>query len=238
MKFKTTFKIEINDVRADLTVSEIAILRLFETAACNHSDIAGYGIKNLPETHYSWFILAWKVEVLDRPIYGDTVTVVTWPRDSERFYTFRDFEMYDSDGKLLVRAATKWALIHIEQGLKSIPLEIIDRYGGQESDCVFPERTIEKLVQAGGEETFRYKIGRRDIDLNHHVHNLNYLEFALAALPDGVYGKAFSSVEIMYKSAAVLGDTIVCYYNFDGARHTVTIKNAETGALSAVIRLS
>ena len=32
-------------------------------------------------------------------------------------------------------------------------------------------------------EAFSYTVGRRDIDTNHHVNNIHYLDFALEALP-------------------------------------------------------
>ena len=46
-----------------------------------------------------------------------------------------------------------------------------------------------------------YEIKRSDIDVNHHLHNINYLDLANEALPDDVYNnnKEFDNFRIFYK---------------------------------------
>ena len=70
---------------------------------------------------------------------------------------------------------------------------------------------VEKLKEPEiSEITFDYIVQRRDVDTNHHVNNLHYLDYAYEALPNDVYiNNDFKNVEIMYKHEAKLGDNII-----------------------------
>ena len=60
----------------------------------------------------------------------------------------------------------------------------------------------------------RYKVQRRDIDINKHVHNLYYLDFAYEALPEEIYENCeFNNIEIMYKKQIKLNNEIKHYLN-------------------------
>ncbi len=48
------------------------------------------------------------------------------------------------------------------------------------------------------ENIYKYTAVRRDIDANHHVNNVNYLEFAYDALPEKI-NLNFENLEIFYK---------------------------------------
>jgi len=47
-------------------------------------------------------LLNWKIEVFRRPNWDAEVTVKTWPRKFEKVSSWRDFEVYDKDGNLIV----------------------------------------------------------------------------------------------------------------------------------------
>ena len=51
------------------------------------------------------------------------------------------------------------------------------------------------------EREIEYNVNRRDIDLNGHMHNLNYLDLAYEALPEEVYNKRpFNDVKGLFIS--------------------------------------
>ena len=82
-----------------------------------------------------------------------------------------------------------------------------------------------------------YTVLRRDLDTNHHMNNLNYLDLAYEAIPDNI-SSDFSDIEIMYKSEAKLGDVLELYcYSFDNNEYTITIKDKNTNALHCIIKL-
>ena len=80
-------------------------------------------------------------------------------------------------------------------------------------------------------------IGRRDIDLNGHVHNLCYLDFAYEALPEAVYRAEFCDIRIAYRKEIRPYETIACKYVEKDGAHTVGIYG-ENGVLRALVAFS
>lgn len=221
-------------------ITNSGILNLFEDIACSHSDMAGYGLMQIPETHLSWVLLNWKVYVLKRVKYGTQVTLKTWARCANSFFTLRDFEMYDDENNLVCIASTKWTLIDVDKGgMTRIPAEVIGCYKPQDDRSVFGENDIKKIKEPELPETptFVFQIQRRDIDVNGHMHNLYYLDYAYEALPQNVYEKPEANrFEIMYKSGAKLGNSVACYYVEQESSHYVVMKNPETNVLHAIVK--
>ena len=88
--------------------------------------------------------------------------------------------------------------------------------------------TFGTMVACGpaAEEAFSCTIGRRDIDTNHHVNNLHYLDYALEALPQAVFDCLPGTLEIVYRKQILLGTPIRCLYqSTDEGRHQVEIRS-------------
>ena len=83
-----------------------------------------------------------------------------------------------------------------------------------------------------------YKVIKRDIDINNHVHNLYYLDFAYEALPEDVYrADECNNIEVMYKKQIKLADEIVCLYAKEKNENIVSIKSKDKKILHAIVKL-
>ena len=74
------------------------------------------------------------------------------------------------------------------------------------------------------------------IDVNEHVHNLNYIDFASQIFPYEVMQEA-TNIEVMYKKEIKYGDKIKGFYFIDGNEHIVTIKNDDETVIHAIIKI-
>ena len=228
-----TYKVGILHIDKNAILTKKAILGFFETTACEHSDMAGYGISNIPKTNLSWVLLQWKASFIKEVSYGSNVRVITWARDTDAFTSYRDFKLYDESGNLCAIATSKWALIDLTKGLTRIGNIITDNYN-PESDCVFSERLLAKIVPPNEKEcerVFEYSVMAHDIDVNNHMHNLNYLHLATDALGDD---SSFNCVEILYKTQCKQGDLLSVMKTKTEEGTFVVIKTQEK--LSAVIK--
>lgn len=113
--YEYSTRIGFKDVGNSNSLTNLGFLNLLEDAAGFHSDSVGCGLNNVKETHLAWILLNWKLQIYKRPIYAETVHIKTWARDTLKFYTFRDFEMYDTNNNLLAKASTRWALVDIDK---------------------------------------------------------------------------------------------------------------------------
>ncbi|MFR2534593.1 MAG: acyl-[acyl-carrier-protein] thioesterase [Clostridia bacterium] len=236
--YEHTFQIGLRDVGISNEITNKAILGYFEDIGGLHSDEVGYGLKNIEQTHLTWILLHWKMQVLKRVKYGEKIMIKTWSRYSQKFYSYRDYEMYNESGELVVIATSKWALIHIDKGLTKIDEELINQYK-PDSKSVFHTLEVEKIKEPSTfSNRYACTVLRSYIDVNHHMHNLCYLDLAYEALPEAVYLHTnFSYVEIMYKKEAKLGDELICLYEQIENTHYITIKSKDEKQLHAIVKL-
>lgn len=239
MIFKEKFKMQLKDIGKDNYIKNRAILEIFENIGTYHSDMAGYGPNDIKETGVSWVLLDWKLQVLKRPKYGQALNVNTWGRTMKRTYTYRDFEMYDEENNLCVIGTSKWVLVDISTGrITKISEEIYEKYQIEDKN-VFNIDELDKLkVPEMCDSEITYKVSRRDIDINGHMHNLYYLDLAYEVLPQEVYEKRpFDDVRIQYKKEVKLGNIIRCKYTFEDNMHVITICSEDNTKIHAIITL-
>lgn len=237
--FEKEYVVDVSHVGSSKFITNSGILSILENIACKHSDIVGYGFNDIETTNLSWFLLGWKVEIKKRVTYGTKLLVKTWAKKSNKFNTYRDFEVFEENGDLVCIATSKWALIDVNKGrITRITDDIIGKYGVEDRD-VFGNPEIEKIEEPSTfSSEYIYNTQRRDIDINNHMNNLNYLLVAYEALPEEVYRMLeVKHVEIMYKKGIVYGDTVRCLYSYEDGSHYITMRNIKEDALNAIIKL-
>ena len=240
MIVEKNYKVGVKDIGTSNSITNKGFLNMLEELACIHSDLAGYGINQIPQTHISWILLNWKVSIFERPNYNSEIYIKTWSRKGNKFFTFRDFEIYDENKKLIGIASSKWSIVNVETNkLISITDDIINCYKPEEKS-IFNETDIEKLkVPTSLPEfpNYTFQVQRRDIDINSHMHNLYYLDYAYETLPENIYNDIeFNNFEIMYKLGAKLGNVINCFYCSEENGDFVIMKNKESNKLNAIIK--
>lgn len=201
MIYTEKFKIGLRNVGKDNKIKNNSILEILENAGAFHSDRVNEGLKDLQKEGIGWIILDWKLEVINRPEYGQELTVNTWSRGVTKAFTYRDYEIFDNNNNLCAIATSKWALINIkERKIEKITEEMINKYKPEEK-TVFSEPKLDKLKRPTEFiSNMDYIVKRRDIDVNKHMHNLYYLDLAYEAIPEDVYEKRpFNNVRINYK---------------------------------------
>ena len=227
------FKISMNDVDQNAVCTQKSVLKFFETVACEHSDLAGFGISTMEQTKKSWVLLQWKVTFYAYPEYGKLIKVKTWARDTDAYTSYRDFLLTDSRGKIYARATSKWAFIDIYKGLSRIGSVISDNYNPEET-CVYENRTLDKLKPLQDcLHAFDYEVRNHYIDVHRHMHNLNYLDLAQDAFE---YGETqnYNTLEIYYKTQSKLGDNLSIFKGEIQNGKAVQIMSGEK--LSAIIK--
>ena len=82
-----------------------------------------------------------------------------------------------------------------------------------------------------------YTCRKYDIDVNGHMHNLNYINLAYETLPEDIYSFDFRNIEILYKKQIKTGDTVDCLYSKLEDSNIITIKNKETNSTNAILKI-
>lgn len=239
MIYEENFKIGLKDIGKNNLIKNKAILEMLENIGAFQSDLVGYGINDIIKNKITWILLEWDLKVIDRPEYGNELKIRTWARNANRFFTYRDFEIYVKD-KLVAVATSKWALVDIEKRKIAIITEEIIKAYKMEDKSVLKIDNLEKIkMPEKFENVVKYEIKRRDIDVNKHLHNLYYLDLAYEALPEDIYNnkRPFNNVKIVYKKEIKLGDIVNCEYSKVEGKHVIIIKDQEEQKVHAIIEL-
>ena len=233
-------KIGIKDIDKNLEILNKSILEILENVAVYHADAKNRGPHTTYEEGFAWVLSDWKVKVLKRPIYGEELIVKTWRRDSKRFFTYRDYEMTNSKGEVQVIATSKWAMFSFKEGkVIRIDDEMEKWNEPQEEKSVFKNRKIEKIqLPEEYEISQEYTVMRKDIDINGHMHNINYLDLAYEIMPQDVFENCnFDNIHIDYKKEIKFGDVVICNYAKIDNKIIVEVVNKQDGTVHAVIEM-
>ena len=232
-------RVRYEDVDKNNHLTLRGFLKYLLEAATRHSDIAGYGLDNAQETHIAWLVLNWKLQVYKYPKTGDSLHIRTWVRFDKKLYSLRDYEVLDNIGNRIAIGSSKWVPVNTEtRNIAKISDDMVNAYGPVDINIF--NNDFKKLPEPKQEYTnsYIYTIMRRDLDTNKHVNNLNYIDFALEALPYDVYENSqFNEVEIMYKKQCLYGDKISCLYTQnEQGEHIVAIKSEDLSVLHAIVK--
>lgn len=237
MIYCNNYKIGLEDIGIKNEATNKALLAIMEDVAGLHSASVGYGVLDIETKKRVWILLDWKMKVIKRPKYNDDIKAETWSRKVERLYAYRDFQLKDKEGNIIAIGTSRWILIDTDRKRPmKLTEDIADLYESETDKSVFPEQ-IEDIKCENYLFKKDYYIQRRDIDINEHMHNLNYLDMAYEILPEDVYkNKVFDNIRIVYKKEILYGEKVVCYYEEQGNKHIITAKSKDK--INAIIELS
>lgn len=241
MKFEREYLIGIEDIGKDNKITNLGFLKYLEEIACSHSATCGFGANDIETKRKAWLLMDWKLKVYDRPIYEEKIRILTWARtiSQNSFFSYRDFEVYCGE-ELVAIATSRWVLFDFDK--KRITKLSEDIYGpyNSENDYVFDTEEIEKSKEPLDKNmALLYEVRRSNIDINKHMHNLDYLKLAYEVLPENIFfGEELKNVKIMYKHQILLNQKIKCYYSNEKEKHIITVKSEDDKVLHSIIELS
>jgi len=188
----------------------LELLDAMQEAAGRHAAKLGVGVRDLHAKGLTWVLARMHVEISSIPEAGQNVHIATWPSGRHRLFAVREFQLTDEAGVEILRATSAWALMNMEtrRPARLDPhLPVFTRH---------PERMVADdfaplppVEQEGSRATYRAVAA--DIDINDHVNNTVYLDWALRAVPAEARGQKPLGLEVSFLGEARLGDEIICH---------------------------
>lgn len=179
-----------------------------DTAAAN-ADELGLGYDHLMPLDLAW-ILSWvKVEIDEYPFYGQEVLLNTWPKCSHKLYSIRDFRIKDINEKILCRATTAWLPVNTKTkrvtGIQNLPAPI-----PYNPELISVDEYPVKIISPDTKQIlFTKKFRYNDLDINHHVNNVKYVEMILDCFTLEQYtAHSIKSITVSFSSESFYDDEI------------------------------
>lgn len=225
-------RVAYSDLGPDGLLSRGGLLRILQEVAAIASDDVGYGLKDIPRTGVHWILASWRLEMAARPVWRAELEVETWPRALEGFSSERDYLVWDvteGERRLAARGTSKWFLVSAGTGKITRVTDSVRAAYDLEEEVLFRDPIPKNGVSpADAVVTFQTTVGRRDIDTNLHVNNIHYLDYAVEALPEEVYGALPDTVDVVFRKQILLGTSIQCLYSrTEDGKHLVEIRSGQ-----------
>lgn len=209
------FELGINDVDKNNKMKLSTYLKFMQEIGALHSKVYGYCLDTEPITHKAWVVIAWNVDILDKPSWNEKIIVKTWIGKIDKIYFYRYFEMTNEKGEVVAKAKSQWIMIDTctkkiqkitSELLSEFPKVHMDGYsdGISKVNLKFDKEKLEKIYECS--------VQKRDVDTNNHMNNIIYLDLALEGLDD-TFCDNIKNVEIHYKTECKLGEKIVFMKN-------------------------
>ena len=157
----------------------------------------------------SWVLTHLKVRMSRFPKWGETVSILTFPRGGRRIVAYRDFMLTGENGDELGRATSEWMIIDLStRKLVAIP-DGVFAAANTVREPVFGDEPTAKLRWDCRETTadaLVFRARRGDIDLNGHVNNVHYVEWLMEGRPDSA--GSCRELDIVFKSETLAGEEV------------------------------
>ncbi len=231
MIYKQTHTIGIEEINSQCEATNRALLVAMENIACAYSANIGYGARDIKTKKRAWILLQWKMQVLKRPFYNEKVEIITWSRNIDKLFAYRDYEIRYENGELLAIGTSKWLLMDTERKRPVRITEDVMKLYESEDKSVFEKNEDKIQYDENRLKTVKcqpYTLLRRDFDMHGHMHNINYLDMVYEILPQDVYDTVdFNTVHIEYKKQILPNTMVYCKYYKEGCTHYVVAESDE-----------
>ncbi|MCI9555692.1 acyl-ACP thioesterase domain-containing protein [Oscillospiraceae bacterium 50-16] len=200
-----------------------ALLNYLQIAATLAAEEGGFGRDVLIQRYGAFWMLARSWFRLGRPLgYEEPVTIRTWHRGSRGAMMYRDYDIL-SGGELVGESVSAWVLAGLESR-KLVRLGDITELSRTDGGTLCKTMTLAKLRRPDAlREAERRKMRYSDTDVNGHVNNTRYADFACDAveMEDLAPDRFLAEMQIGYLAECLPGETLLLQVGEQGDRRYV-----------------
>ncbi len=213
--FHAEYVVRSYEVDADGLVRPLTLLNYLQDAAGEHAARLGVSVPALLKSNLTWVLSRYHVRIHAFLPAHSLVRLQTWPSAREGRFALRDFELLDASGNQVVTATSSWMLIDLASrrpvridehlpDLPTVPRRMVhDTFASlpvaDEFNCELP-----------------FRVRHSDLDINRHVNNTVYVDWALETLPAEAIGRFRpETIEVSYRAEANYGDRVISRCLFD-----------------------
>lgn len=211
MKTVFTARYRVRSYETDFLrrLKPVCLVNYFQDAASSHAALLGFSVADLLQKRLTWMLSRYQIQVYRYPCEGEELHVRTWRSAVDGYYALRDFELLDADERRLAVASSSWLIVSLESRHPVRIKTAVNDFPVHASRS-FPDDfvTFPKRENYENERTFQVRMG--DLDLNRHVNNAVYLDWALEATPPEILQNYLPvEIHIAYRSEALYGGKVL-----------------------------
>jgi len=232
------------DVNARLTIPSVC--NFFQEVAWEHADALTFGYNFLKSINKFWVLSRLHIKIHEYALWTEQIEITTWPKGIEGMFALRDFIITSmkEPGKKLISGTSSWLILDMEKHRpQKIESDDHPKYDWKAEDAFIYQAekltAFEDLIIA---DSFKAKYS--DTDVNKHVNNVKYIQWAIDNLSDKLYFGTYLIDEIVvnFLSEAAINDEISILTNSGENLSFISIfnktRNKETCRMKILLRKS
>ena len=233
--------VRIGEIDQHGTMSFEALLHLLQELAWNNSEKLGFSVYDLLKNGLTWVVHRMQFHVKEYPKHHEVITVKSWASGVDRLFTYRDYQVLNSEGIEIVRGTSAWLILDFEKR-KSVSTKehfTLEIPGDIEQMTMDKSKIKSGTKPDNAEETSSVKVGFSDIDVNKHANLNRYVSWSL----DHFYNqigqiKKPAYVDLIFKGESLLGDQLTVFSSKTEAEEAViSIENGTKNTEAFLMKL-
>ena len=207
MRWTEPFTVRSYEIGPDGRLRLPTLCDYLQEVAGNHATALGVATDQLDGL--AWLLARLQVEVERLPKWREEIAVETWPSAADGLYAQRDFLVTDADDRVIGRATSQWFVMDVARRRPTrlpafvLAFDLLDR-----PHALPPNRESHVILEVIDAERL-FSVRRSDLDLNDHVNNVRFVEWALEALPEVMRaGRQPYALDVQFRAESVYGDTV------------------------------
>ena len=204
------FTVRSYEIDVQGVASVPAICNYLQEVAGNHATELGVAVDHLFRKNMTWVLSRLHVQVFRFPFWREEIKIETWPSGRQSKFATRDFLILDQKHRILVRATSSWMILDLKTQKPIVmpafmdEIRLPDRKRAIDDD--FPKITSPENPTLER----RFDVRLSDLDINQHVNNVKYIEWAIESVPLDIWKeKILSELEISFRAETKYGEGII-----------------------------
>ena len=188
----------------------VSIMNFLQDTASEHAGHLGVSGFELARHDFAWVIHRYHIEIHSHPRWLDTISIRTHRHSFKNLYEIRQIDMAPPDGKAhFITSRVAWVMVNKNTQRpvrldRFLPRDMVAHCLTQNPFTV-PPGPLERVDF----ELF-FKVRMHDLDMNRHVNNAIYVEWAVETLPRKFLEKYRPhTIDVIFQKQAFYGDAIV-----------------------------
>lgn len=214
-KYSAIKRIPSFDIDMSGTLKPASFLNYAQEAANIHADYLGVGFDAMHTTRKAWVLSKIHVIFHKLPKWRENINVQSWHKGANGYQYFRDFVVFDAEGKeKLISATTSWLVIDIDTRRLSKYAELAEDEGRCISEDVIAAQPPKVIMPKDVEPqlAMTHAVCYSDLDMNGHVNNVKYTEWSMNAIELEVTNNhRLKELVVNFNSEIKAGDVVEIY---------------------------
>ncbi len=230
--FEREFTVGYSTMDVQGLIKIVSIMNFLQDTASEHAGYLGASGFDLARQGFAWVIHRYHIEIHSHPQFLETVSIRTHRHSFNNLYEIREIAMETPDREnRFITSKVAWVMVNKKN---QHPVRL-DRYLPPEmvAHCLTqnpftpPPGPLERMDF----ELF-FRVRMHDLDMNRHVNNAIYVEWAVETLPRDMLEKYRpGTIDVIFQKQAFYGDIIV-------SRTQISLKDNLPVTVHTIVRAS